>query len=51
MYIFNPDCAVCIVARVEKPQRNAKLKRFFTEGIVQHILRNEIVKQGLQHVL
>jgi len=32
--LFNPDYAVGIVTRVEKPQRNEKLERFYAEGIL-----------------
>jgi hypothetical protein len=42
--LFNPDYAVGIVTRVEKPQRNEKLERFCAEDIVVHMLRSKIVK-------
>jgi hypothetical protein len=45
---FNPDYAVGIVTRVEKPQRNEKLERFCAEGILVHMLRSVIVKRSLQ---
>jgi len=41
-------CAVGIVTRVEKPQRNEKLERFCAEGILVHMLRSVIVKRSLQ---
>ncbi|MFO8164040.1 MAG: hypothetical protein R6T98_05855 [Desulfatiglandales bacterium] len=44
---FNPDYAVGIVTRVEKPQRNAKLERFCAEGIFVNMLRSKIVKRSL----
>jgi hypothetical protein len=44
---FNPDYAVGIVTRVEKPQRNAKLQRFCAEGILINMLRSKIVKSRL----
>ncbi|MFO8165074.1 MAG: hypothetical protein R6T98_11145 [Desulfatiglandales bacterium] len=46
--IFNPDYAVGIVTRVEKPQRNEKLERFCAEGIFVNMLRSKIVKRALQ---
>jgi hypothetical protein len=45
---FNPDYAVGIVTRVEKPQRNEKLERFCAEGIFIHMLRSKIGKRALQ---
>ncbi|MFO8162927.1 MAG: hypothetical protein R6T98_00145 [Desulfatiglandales bacterium] len=45
---LNPDYAVGIVTRVEKPQRNEKLERFCAEGILVHMLRSKIVKRALQ---
>ncbi|MGM0383454.1 MAG: hypothetical protein ACQEQO_08190, partial [Thermodesulfobacteriota bacterium] len=45
---FNPDYAVGIVTRVEKPQRNEKLERFCAEGIFVNMLRSKIVKRSLQ---
>ncbi|MFO8164801.1 MAG: hypothetical protein R6T98_09735 [Desulfatiglandales bacterium] len=45
---FNPDYAVGIVTRVEKPQRNANLQRFCAEGILINMLRSKIVKGALQ---
>ncbi|MFO8165747.1 MAG: hypothetical protein R6T98_14605 [Desulfatiglandales bacterium] len=45
---FNPDYAVGIVTRVEKPQRNEKLERFCAEGILVNMLRSKIVKRALQ---
>ncbi|MFO8162969.1 MAG: hypothetical protein R6T98_00355 [Desulfatiglandales bacterium] len=45
---FNPDYAVGIVTRVEKPQRNEKLERLCAEGILVHMLRSKIVKGALQ---
>jgi len=44
---LNPDYAVGIVMRVEKPQRNEKLERFCAEGILVHMLRSKIVKWSL----
>ncbi|MFO8164696.1 MAG: hypothetical protein R6T98_09205 [Desulfatiglandales bacterium] len=44
---LNPDYAVGIVTRVEKPQRNEKLERFCTEGIFVNMLRSKIVKRSL----
>ncbi|MFO8166196.1 MAG: hypothetical protein R6T98_16870, partial [Desulfatiglandales bacterium] len=41
---LNPDYAVGIVTRVEKPQRNEKLERFCAEGIFVNMLRSKIVK-------
>jgi hypothetical protein len=41
---FNPDYAVGIVTRVEKPQRNEKLERFCAEGIFINMLRSKIGK-------
>jgi hypothetical protein len=46
--IFNPDYAVGIVTRVEKPQRNANLQRFCAEGILVNMLRSKIAKGALQ---
>jgi hypothetical protein len=46
---FNPDYALGIVTRVEKPQRNEKLERFCAEGILVNMLRSKIVKRALQH--
>ncbi|MFO8165310.1 MAG: hypothetical protein R6T98_12380 [Desulfatiglandales bacterium] len=45
---MNPDYAVGIVTRVEKPQRNEKLERFCAEGIFVNTLRSKIVKRALQ---
>ncbi|MGM0382810.1 MAG: hypothetical protein ACQEQO_04855 [Thermodesulfobacteriota bacterium] len=45
---LNPDYAVGIVTRVEKPQRNEKLERFCAEGIFVNMLRSKIVKRSLQ---
>jgi hypothetical protein len=41
---FNPDYAVGIVTRIEKPQRNEKLERFCAEGIFINMLRSKIVE-------
>ena len=41
---INPDYAVVIVTRIEKPQRNKKLERFCAEGIFINMLRSKIVK-------
>ncbi|MFO8163433.1 MAG: class I SAM-dependent methyltransferase [Thermodesulfobacteriota bacterium] len=46
--VFNPDYAVGIVTRVEKPQRNEKLERLCAEGIFVNMLRSKIVKRALQ---
>jgi len=46
--LFNPDYAVGIVTRVEKPQRNEKLERFCAKGILVNMLRSKIGKQALQ---
>jgi hypothetical protein len=46
--LFNPDYAVGIVTRVEKPQRNEKLERFCAEGIFINMLRSKIGKRALQ---
>ncbi|MFO8165592.1 MAG: hypothetical protein ACQEQO_03095 [Thermodesulfobacteriota bacterium] len=48
IFILNPDYAVGIVTRVEKPQRNEKLERFCAEGIFVNMLRSKIVKRALQ---
>ena len=45
---LNPDYALVIVTRIEKPQRNEKLERFCAEGICIHMLRSKIVKRALQ---
>ena len=45
---INPDYAVVIVTRIEKPQRNEKLERFCAEGIFINMLRSKIVKRALQ---
>ncbi|MFO8165101.1 MAG: hypothetical protein R6T98_11285 [Desulfatiglandales bacterium] len=43
---LNPDYAVGVVTRVEKPQRNEKLERFCAEGIFVNMLRSKIVKKA-----
>jgi CheY-like chemotaxis protein len=41
---FNPDYAVGIVTRIEKPQRNEKLERFCAEGIFINMLRSKFFR-------